>query len=187
MPRINLLPAKRLQREEALRQELRIAVLVLVGTLLCLFTHERAQAASIAARQQQLVEVQQVAESYASKMKQIDEFKGALKRLSQKVATIDALRADKSGPSQLLGMFAEVFSNHPRVWLSRLEQSGSVVRLSGNAMSQEDISRLQMDLSKHTPLLRNVSLELVNAAKSSNDRVLEWKMVCALVASQEHP
>lgn len=176
MPRINLLPAKRLQREETLRQEMRIVAIVLVGLLLCLLAHERAQSSAIGAKQARLAEINATANAYTSKIKQIEEFKEALKLLGKKLGVIDSMVASKQGPTRLLAIMADELGAHPRVWLQKLAEMPDSVRLSGQAMSQGDISAFQMALSKHTEEFSSVVLELVTAAKDTTEHVLDWSM-----------
>ena len=183
MPRINLLPAKRIARMEDLAREVRWAVILTVAAIAALGCHALAQASYLATRQDELVQLNSESETLQDKVHQIDRIKNDLSVVGKKLAVIEALRNSKMGPSRLLGGLAQVLAAHPRVWLTQFDEQDDSVKLSGNAMAQEDISHFQVALGRQASLFASVTLLLVSSGKAGSDHILEWSMSGKLAAT----
>lgn len=178
MPRINLLPVKQLAKLEASRAELRnYGGLLLIVCLLCT-AHYSWLAGRIAQAQSRTLHTQSAASSLQEKVVEIEAYKTKLAALAKKLDAIDKLLQRRTGPSRLLGIFADACQAHPKVWLTKWSQHDQLLSISGKAISQEDISAFQMDLQKYEPVLHNVTLTLVHVDKESNDQILQWTMTC---------
>ncbi len=78
--------------------------------------------------------------------------------LKRKVGIVDQLRANQSGPVQLLNMVAATVSATDAVWLSRMSDDGNTISLDGMALSTTAVANLITNLRK-TGYFKTVELK----------------------------
>ncbi len=66
----------------------------------------------------------------------------------RRVDVIDSLRAGQTGPVNLLAMLGETVNNTEAVWLSKMDDTGAVVKLEGTALSADAVANLIANLQK---------------------------------------
>jgi len=66
----------------------------------------------------------------------------------RRVDVIDGLRANQSGPVNLLAMMGETVNNTEAVWLSKMDDQGTSVNLEGTALSTDAVANLIANLQK---------------------------------------
>ncbi len=66
----------------------------------------------------------------------------------RRVDVIDGLRANQTGPVNLLAMLGETVNNTEAVWLSSMDDTGPVVKLQGTALSTDAVANLIANLQK---------------------------------------
>jgi Tfp pilus assembly protein PilN len=66
----------------------------------------------------------------------------------RRVDVIDGLRSNQTTPVTLLAMLGETVNNTEAVWLSRMDDTGPVVRLEGTALSTDAVANLIANLQK---------------------------------------
>src|ERR1700689_1087681 len=66
----------------------------------------------------------------------------------RRVDVIDGLRANQSGPVNLLAMMGEKVNNTEAVWLSKMDDQGTSVNLEGTALSTDAVANLIANLQK---------------------------------------
>ena len=66
----------------------------------------------------------------------------------RRVDVIDGLRANQTGPVNLLAMLGETVNNTEAVWLSKMDDSGPSVNLEGTALSTDAVANLIANLQK---------------------------------------
>jgi Tfp pilus assembly protein PilN len=66
----------------------------------------------------------------------------------RRVDVIDGLRANQTGPVNLLAMLGQTVNNTEAVWLSKMDDSGSSVNLEGTALSTDAVANLIANLQK---------------------------------------
>jgi len=76
----------------------------------------------------------------------------------RRVQVIDSLRAQQSGPSELLTMIGETVNSTDGVWLDKMVDSGSTIDLQGTALSVHGVSNL-MEALKKTGRFRAVEIK----------------------------
>ncbi|MGZ4731812.1 MAG: PilN domain-containing protein [Terriglobales bacterium] len=60
----------------------------------------------------------------------------------RRVDVIDGLRANQTGPVNLLAMLGQTVNNTEAVWLSKMDDSGPSVNLEGTALSTDAVANL---------------------------------------------
>jgi Tfp pilus assembly protein PilN len=66
----------------------------------------------------------------------------------RRVDVIDGLRASQTGPVTLLAMLGETVNNTEAVWLSKMDNTGTTVKLEGEALSTDAVANLIANLQK---------------------------------------
>ena len=66
----------------------------------------------------------------------------------RRVDVIDGLRANQTGPVNLLAMLGETVNNTEAVWLSKMDDTGASVNLEGTALSTDAVANLIANLQK---------------------------------------
>jgi len=76
----------------------------------------------------------------------------------RRVDVIDGLRANQTGPVNLLAMLGETVNNTEAVWLSKMDDTGPVVKLEGTALSADAVANLIANLQK-TGFFKSVEID----------------------------
>jgi Tfp pilus assembly protein PilN len=76
----------------------------------------------------------------------------------RRVDVIDGLRANQTGPVNLLAMLGETVNNTEAVWLSQMDDTGPVVKLHGTALSTDAVANLIANLQK-TGFFKSVEID----------------------------
>jgi Tfp pilus assembly protein PilN len=76
----------------------------------------------------------------------------------RRVDVIDGLRANQTGPVNLLAMLGETVNNTEAVWLSQMDDTGPVVKLHGTALSTDAVANLIANLQK-TGFFQSVEID----------------------------
>jgi Tfp pilus assembly protein PilN len=76
----------------------------------------------------------------------------------RRVDVIDGLRANQTGPVNLLAMLGETVNNTEAVWLNKVDDTGGTVKLEGTALSTDAVANLIANLQK-TGFFRTVEID----------------------------
>lgn len=118
-----------------------LAGLINLGYWYRLDHQEKAIAAQMKVAEQKNHELADVKAKYLDRQKQADAYK-------RRVDVIDGLRANQTGPVNLMAMMGETINNTEAVWLSKMDDSGPQVNLEGMALSTDAVANLIANLQK---------------------------------------
>jgi Tfp pilus assembly protein PilN len=123
-----------------------LVVLVAAGLVnLGLWYHFDRQGKAIAKQMQAAEEYNRqladVKAHFLERQKQADNYK-------RRVDVIDGLRKNQAGPVTLLAMMGQTVNNTEAVWLSKMDDTGSTVKLEGTALSTDAVANLIANLQK---------------------------------------
>jgi len=127
--------------------KLKILVVLVIAGLVNLSYWYRLdhQAKAIEARmkvaEQKNRELGDVKTKFLERQTQADNYK-------RRVDVIDGLRANQSGPVNLLAMLGETINNTEAVWLNKMDDEGPTVNLEGTALSADAVANLIANLQK---------------------------------------
>jgi len=88
---------------------------------------------------------------YMERQKQADAYK-------RRVDVIDQLRANQSGPVNLLSMIGDTVNGTEAVWLNSMQDQGASVAIDGTALSSDAVANLISNLQK-TGFFRNIEIK----------------------------
>jgi type IV pilus assembly protein PilN len=143
--RINLLPVRQAAKRKDSAQILILGVLVVlgagIGNYIWLSTTQDKSAkveAQIADTQRRITELEKV-------IGEVNNINKRKKELEDKLKILNELRKGRSGPVRMLDAMATAIPN--KVAINAFEESNSVVKLSGRAVSHEDVAEFMKSLS----------------------------------------
>jgi|SRR5215470_9195838 len=96
-------------------------------------------------------ELSQVKARYMERQRQAENYK-------RRVDVIDQLRANQTGPVNLLNMVGSTVNNTEAVWLNTLKDEGNAINIEGLALSQDAVANLISNLQK-TGYFKNVEIK----------------------------
>jgi type IV pilus assembly protein PilN len=76
----------------------------------------------------------------------------------RRVDVIDRLRAQQSGPKQLLTMIGDTVNSTDAVWLNKMNDDGANINIEGTALSIDAVANLMANL-KRTGYFKNVEMK----------------------------
>jgi type IV pilus assembly protein PilN len=96
----------------------------------------------------------------------------------RRVKVIDELRANQSGPVNLLAMIGDTVNSTEAVWLNTMNDTGTAITLNGTALSSHAVANLIKNLQK-TEYFRAVELnENIQDPQVKNMQAYNFKLVC---------
>lgn len=128
-----------------------IAALFNLGYWYRLDHEEKAIAAQMKLAEQKNRELADVKARYLERQNQAEAYK-------RRVDVIDGLRANQTGPVNLLAMLGETVNNTEAVWLSKMDDTGPTVKLEGTALSADAVANLIANLQK-TGFFKSVEID----------------------------
>jgi len=128
-------------------------------------------AAQMTIAEQKNRELSDVKARYMERQKQADAYK-------RRVDVIDGLRANQTGPVNLLAMMGETVNNTEAIWLSKMEDAGTSVNLEGTALSTDAVANLIANLQK-TGFFKNVEIKETYQDDSVKDmQAFQFTLTC---------
>ena len=118
-----------------------LAALVNVGYWYQLDKQKRDIAAKMEAAEQKNRELADVKARYLERQKQADNYK-------RRVDVIDQLRANQTGPVNLLNTIGDTVNSTEAVWLNSMKDQGASVDIDGMALSTDAVANLISNLQK---------------------------------------
>jgi Tfp pilus assembly protein PilN len=96
----------------------------------------------------------------------------------RRVRVIDELRANQSGPVNLLAMIGDTVNSTEAVWLNTMTDSGNSITLDGTALSSHAVANLIKNLQK-TEFFKTVELnENIQDPQVKNMQSFNFKLTC---------
>ncbi|HMH02065.1 MAG TPA: PilN domain-containing protein [Terriglobales bacterium] len=133
-----------------------LVVLVLAGVLNLGYWYrldvvKRDIAAKMQVAEQKNRELADVKARYLERQRQAESYK-------RRVDVIDQLRANQSGPVNLLNMIGNTVNGTEAVWLNNMKDQGSSVDIEGMALSTDAVANLMTNLQK-TGFFKNIEIK----------------------------
>lgn len=178
MIRINLLPVKKSRRQEAMRTELMLAGLGLVGVVLLLgavFAFKAVQASEMSAENARIQTHINELKEVVARVEEIERLKGDL---TQKLQVIKQLKASKAGPVRLLDELAQ--ATPEKLQLTSLDEKAGLVKLAGVSVSNEVISQFLSNL-EGSEFLRDVYLNAIDQKAIEGVKLKTFSITMRLV------
>ena len=169
MIRINLLPVRQVQKTQVGRQVLILASLVivlgLVGNYLWYSDRESERkrlATQIVETQRRITELEKV-------IGEVNNINKRKKEVEDKLKILNELRKLRSGPVRMLDALAT--ATPKKVWLSDFNEQANLVKITGKALSHEDVAELMRGLATVVWTPKGMGRVVERKREASNVRV----------------
>jgi len=153
-----------------------LVVVVLVGLINLGYWYrldhqQQAIAAQMKVAEQKNRELADVKARYLERQTQANAYK-------RRVDVIDGLRANQTGPVNLMAMLGETINNTEAVWLSKMDDSGPQVNLEGTALSTDAVANLIANLQK-TGFFKSVEIKETYQDETIKDmQAFQFTLTC---------
>src|SRR5947209_5141127 len=138
-----------------------LAGLVNAGYWLRLDKQKKSIQEQMVAAERKNQELSQVKARYLERQREAQNYK-------RRVDVIDQLRANQSGPVNLLNMVGSTVNNTEAVWLNTMKDEGNAINIEGLALSQDAVANLITNLQK-TGFFRNIEIKETYQDESVKD------------------
>ena len=128
-----------------------LAVVVNLGWWYKLNRESQRIAADMVKAEKENRDLLQVKSRVEQKNKQLEQYQ-------RRVEVIDRLRAQQSGPKELLTMIGDTVNATDAVWLNKMNDDGANVSIEGTALSIDAVANLMANL-KRTGYFKNVEMK----------------------------
>ena len=145
MIRINLLPVRQVQKREVGRQVLILASLVIVGGLIGNYLWYSDRESERVRLANQIVETQRRITELEKVIGEVNNINKRKKEVEDKLKILNDLRKLRSGPVRMLDALAT--ATPKKVWLSDFNEQNNQVKITGKALSHEDVAELMRGLA----------------------------------------
>ena len=173
MIRINLLPAKVSKKKQAGTQQLAIAAAVLVAALAGNFFWSSSRASALAAREAKVKRTKAEIASLEKIIGEVNDIKQQQAAVKDKLAVLDKLKANRTGPVRLLDELAGLVPK--RVWIRKFDEKDRNVSFEGSAVTIEDVSAFMSALQK-SPYFKTVELKKTAAKTEGRFKVVDFSL-----------
>src|SRR5271170_977218 len=113
---------------------------------------------------------------YMERQKQADNYK-------RRVDVIDQLRANQTGPVNLLAMIGDTVNSTEAVWLNSMQDQGASVAIDGTALSSDAVANLISNLQK-TGFFSNIEIKETFQDDTVKDmQAFQFTLTCAKAKS----
>jgi len=158
-----------------------VVVLVLAGAWNFNFWHRLDKQAQTIANNMQLAErknreLADVKAQYLERQREADNYK-------RRVDVIDQLRANQSGPVELLNTIGETVNSTEAVWLNTMKDDGGSVNITGTALSADAVASLIQNLQK-TGHFSSIEIKETYQDEGVKDmQAFQFELTCAKAKS----
>lgn len=97
------------------------------------------------------------------------------KKLDERIAVIERLKANQTGPVLLMNAVIASVPNRPTLWLKKLDQKENVVSIEGQSFDIESISDFIANLNQNSPF-KQVELNEMTQEQES----IKFSLTCEL-------
>jgi type IV pilus assembly protein PilN len=116
-------------------------------------------------------ELADIKAKYLERQKQADSYK-------RRVDVIDQLRANQTGPVNLLSTIGDTINSTEAVWLNSMQDQGANVAIDGMALSSDAVANLISNLQK-TGFFRNIEIKETTQDSSVKDmQAFQFTLTC---------
>ena len=170
MIRINLLPAREARRRVELRQQIRVAVVVVLLTVGGGAWAYITQESNLEIRQQELAQVEAEIKRLEAIIKEVQKFENQKALLDKKVGAIQDIKTKQRRPARLLDDLSRSLPD--QMWLVSIKDTGVGVQISGKSFDNVGIAAFMENLERSSSF---GSVELIE----SKSELLQGRPVVA--------
>lgn len=156
MIKINLLPVRAARKKESAIQQLVVAGVVVAVFALIVTSLYMVKRVQVSAAKDDITSANNKIKELKTKIGKLEELKTLKEQVKKKLDVLAQLRKNKTGPAQRLSLLSDLAPE--RLWLTNYSESGSDIKLSGIAFTEELIAQFMKALEASSDFM---TVELV--------------------------
>ncbi len=185
MIRINLLPFRASKKKETAAQQLMIMIVALVVALVASGVVYSVTLGKISATKKEIARSEDELASLKKKIGEIDNLKKLQAEVQKKLDVLNQLRKEKSGPAIRLARISDIVPE--KMWLTKYQESGTTVSISGLAYNEELIAGLMRSIQSSQEF-GNVELQVSEQQEINGIKLKKFDLSCVIkVDKKEEP
>ena len=154
MIKINLLPIKATRKREYVKQQLVLAVVLLLGAVIGCYMWYSSMSSKIADKKKEIATARQQIEQYKKAIGEVEKYKGLEAALNRKLKIIESLEKGKTGPVRVLDHLSQIIPK--QVWLITWAEKGGLVKIEGEALTNKHVAQFITALKKPAEVMQPV-------------------------------
>ena len=182
MIRINLLPVRAARKKENIRRQVSVFCLSVVFVLLVIVYFWISMGQTISELRVNIDRAQKDLARYQATVREADKIKNDLQKLEQKLAVIDKLEENRSGPVRLMdGLTGLVIAD--KMWLTSLSGTEGQMTFTGVATDNKTVADFMTNLEKSSffGVVNLISSKQVNVEEK---KFKEFSITCSMSGVQ---
>lgn len=154
MIKINLLPIKATRKREYVKQQLILAVVLMLGALVGCYMWYSSMDGRIADKKKEIASAKQQIEQYKKAIGEVEKYKGLEDALNRKLGIIESLEKGKTGPVRVLDHLSQIIPK--QVWLTEWNEKNGSVKIEGEALTNKHVAQFITALKKPAESLQEM-------------------------------
>lgn len=184
MIKINLLPYRASKKKETLTQQLIIMAFVLVAAIAAAGVYYSITLTKIATTKKAIQSSEEEIVTLKKKIGEIDNLKKLKADVQKKLDILNQLRKGKTGPAIRLARISDIVPE--KMWLTRYQESGTSVSISGLAYNEELIAEFMRSIQASQEF-GNVELQVSEQQEISGVKLKRFDLTCAIMDKKPEP
>jgi len=177
MIRINLLPYRASKKKETANQQLVIMAAILLIALASAGVAYSVTLGKIRTTKKEITSSESELADLKKKIGEIDNLKKLQAEVQKKLDILNQLRKEKTGPAIRLARLSDVVPE--RMWLTRYQESGANVSISGLAYNEDQIAEFMRSMQASQEFT-NVELQVSEQQEISGVKLKKFDLSCAI-------
>jgi len=185
MIRINLLPYRASKKKETASQQLVVMALTVLIALGLAVVAYVITLGKISTTKSEITRSEEELAGLKKKIGEIDNLKKLQAEVQKKLDILNQLRKEKTGPALRLARISDIVPE--KMWLTRYQESGQSVSISGLAYSEELIADFMRSIQASQEFA-NVELQVSEQQEINGIKLKKFDISCAIkVEIKEEP
>lgn len=185
MIRINLLPYRASKKKETANQQLIVIAAILLFALAVAGVVYSVTLGKIRTATNEMKRSEDELANLKKKIGEIDNLKKLQAEVQKKLDILNQLRKEKTGPAIRLARLSDIVPE--RMWLTKYQESGTNVSISGLAYSEDQIAEFMRSIQSSQEFT-NVELQVSEQQEISGVKLKKFDLSCVImVAKKEEP
>jgi type IV pilus assembly protein PilN len=177
MIRINLLPYRASKKKETATQQLAIMGIVLVVALTIFGITYAITLGKIRTAKDEVTRSEAELDVLKKKIGEINNLKKLQAEVQKKLDTLSQLRKEKTGPASRLARMSDIVPE--KMWLTKYQESGFSVSISGLAYSEELIAEFMRSIQASQEF-GNVELQVSEQQELNGIKLKKFDLTCVI-------
>lgn len=177
MIKINLLPYRVSKKKETAQQQLIIFTAIIVASLITFGTIYIITIGKIKTTKSEITRAEEELAGLKKKIGEIDNLKKLQAEVQKKLDILNQLRKEKTGPAIRLARMSDIVPE--KMWLTRYQESGTSVAISGLAYSEDLIAEFMRSIQSSSEF-SNVELQVSEQQEVGGIKLKKFDISCVL-------